>query len=97
MFPWFTCFQVETSVTAMLALGEGQMDVIEPEKVKNRKGYTNSGHLVAAGAYIEKKPTFTQVCDCCMICTVLYLGIALLVSFCVVALAFVSMVCASHK
>lgn len=48
-------------MTAMLDLAGGQMHVIEPEKVKNRKGYTNSGHLVAEGAYIEKRPTFTQV------------------------------------
>lgn len=45
----------------MLSLGEGQLDVIEPEKVKSRKGYTNSGHIAAAGASIEHKPTFTQV------------------------------------
>ena len=52
--------QVETSVQAMISNPEAQMDVIEPAKVKTKKTYTNSGHLVAGGAHIEHHPTFTQ-------------------------------------
>ena len=53
--------QVETSVNAMLTNGEAPMDVIEKEKVKTKKTYTNSGHLIAGGAHIEHRPTFTDV------------------------------------
>lgn len=55
------CNQVETSVNAMLTSGEAPMDVIEAEKVKTKKTYTNSGHLIAGAAHIEHRPTFTDV------------------------------------
>mmetsp|Transcript_27422 Transcript_27422/g.54902 ORF Transcript_27422/g.54902 Transcript_27422/m.54902 type:complete len:538 (-) Transcript_27422:249-1862(-) len=55
-----TMGHVETSVQAMISNPEAQMDVIEPAKVKTKKTYTNSGHLVAGGAHIEHHPTFTQ-------------------------------------
>ena len=45
----------------MIDNAEAQMDVIEPAKQKTKKSYTNSGHLVAGGAYIEHHPTFTDV------------------------------------
>jgi hypothetical protein len=48
-------------VSAMISNAEGEMAVIEPEKQKSKKGYTNSGHLVAGGAHIEHRPTLTQV------------------------------------
>jgi hypothetical protein len=35
--------------------------VIEPEKVKTKKTYTNSGHLVAGGVHVEHHPTLTDV------------------------------------
>ncbi len=35
--------------------------VIEPEKVKSKKGYTNSGTLTASNVIIEAHPTFTDV------------------------------------
>ncbi len=53
--------QVETSVHSILASGEAQMEVIEPDKMKSKKGYTHSGHLVAGQASIEHRPTFTDV------------------------------------
>jgi len=48
----------------MLTNGEAPMDVIEKEKVKTKKTYTNSGHLIAGAAHIEHKPTFTDVSSC---------------------------------
>jgi hypothetical protein len=45
----------------MISNAEGEMAVIEPEKQKSKKGYTNSGHLIAGGAHIEHRPTLTQV------------------------------------
>jgi hypothetical protein len=48
-------------VSAMISNAEGEMAVIEPEKQKSKKGYTNSGHLVAGGAHVEHRPTLTQV------------------------------------
>ena len=35
--------------------------VIEPEKVKSKKGYTNSGTLTASNVIVEAHPTFTDV------------------------------------
>lgn len=51
---------VETSVDAMLTNGEAPMPVIEAEKVKTKKTYTNSGHVIASLAHIEHRPTFTD-------------------------------------
>ena len=48
-------------MNALLTNGEAPMDVIEKEKVKTKKTYTNSGHLIAGAAHIEHKPTFTDV------------------------------------
>ena len=56
-----TSIQVETSVDAMLTNGESPMPVIEAEKVKTKKTYTNSGHVIASLAHIEYRPTFTDV------------------------------------
>ena len=47
---------------AMLTNGESPMPVIEAEKVKTKKTYTNSGHVIASLAHIEHRPTFTDVC-----------------------------------
>ncbi len=46
---------------AMLTNGESPMPVIEAEKVKTKKTYTNSGHVIASLAHIEHRPTFTDV------------------------------------
>ena len=35
--------------------------VIEPEKVKTKKGYTNSGTLTATNVIVESHPTFIDV------------------------------------
>jgi len=48
-------------VDAMLTNGESPMPVIEAEKVKTKKTYTNSGHVIASLAHIEHRPTFTDV------------------------------------
>lgn len=53
--------QVETSVNALVTSGDAQLPVIEADKAKSKKGYTNSGHLIAGGAHIEHHPTLTQV------------------------------------
>lgn len=45
----------------MLTNGEAPMPVIEAEKVKTKKTYTNSGHVIASLAHIEHRPTFTDV------------------------------------
>lgn len=37
------------------------MFVIEPEKKKSKKNYTNSGTLTASNVLIESHPTFTDV------------------------------------
>ncbi len=48
-------------MNAMLTNGEAPMDVIEEAKKATKKTYTNSGHLIAGGAHIEHRPTFTDV------------------------------------
>lgn len=53
---------VNTSVRAMLTNNSAPMEVIEPDKKAKTKGYTNSGHVVAANTRIEHYPTFTEVC-----------------------------------
>jgi hypothetical protein len=53
--------QVETSVNAMLTNNEAPMDVIELDKKAKKKGYVNSGTLIAKSVSIEHRPTFTDV------------------------------------
>lgn len=58
--------EVMTSVDNMLTNNEAAMPVIEPDQIlKKKKGYVNSGFLVAKNVSIEKRPTFTDVsCYC---------------------------------
>ena len=53
--------KVDTSVSRMVRNNGIAEMVIEPEKVKSKKGYTNSGTLTATNVVIESHPTFTDV------------------------------------
>lgn len=50
---------VETSCRQLLTSNGGGFNVIEPEK-KKKKGYVNSGTLVASNVIVEYNPTFTE-------------------------------------
>ena len=52
---------MDTSVRRIVANNGIAEMVIEPEKVKTKKGYTNSGTLTATNVLIESHPTFTDV------------------------------------
>jgi hypothetical protein len=52
---------VDTSVKRIVQNNGVAEMVIEPEKMKSKKGYTNSGTLTATNVLIESHPTFTDV------------------------------------
>jgi hypothetical protein len=51
--------QVQTSVRGLIDSRGNALNIIEPEKQKN-KSYTNSGTLTCTNAFIEPHPTFQQ-------------------------------------
>jgi len=53
--------QTETSVDSMLRSNGIAMFLVEPEMVKKKKGYTNSGTLTASNVLLESHPTFSDV------------------------------------
>ena len=50
---------VETSVRGMITANGSPFQVIETEK-KNKRGYTNSGHLICGNCMIEQHPSFSD-------------------------------------
>jgi Ca2+-dependent lipid-binding protein len=57
--------QVNTSVRALIDSRGAGINIIEPEKQKKSKSYTNSGTLSVNNCHIELNPTMAQVCSVC--------------------------------